>query len=1000
MSIVKETLAMLYLTPASISYLNQFLLSLLIAGYLLVRALRRRLWSRQDVFLLVFFASATVFSGLLFLEASLLPAERLFFIYPQNAVIAVLMIALLQFAYAFPELRPEHKLERRLALLFFCLYALLEAGFAAWRYALLAGNQVEFRLDWMDFGPVLGFFWIIFVFTRSLFQNWNITASRRFALIFLIPFGLSWLNLLNSFALVSMPFYHNSMSVGILFTIFLFALNYLSALPDQTTLMTKVSGFVLTAFLAVLGVIAWLVVPAHVENYTPSIREQISLRFSPTPAGGYLAQSIPFHYETEYGDKLPLTDSPLAQPLFALQGFDFEFFGRPYDEFWISNDGFIGFGQPDRLRYLKDFEYHFSSAPVILALFLDLNPDTSPGGIFLRQDADRLVVTYDRIPAYRRPENLYSFQVILYADHSFEFNFHTLPALEYYPNDRPDANPWATGIKPGISAYAQADLFDSALEIGPQGLIQDHYREFRAYLHTFIWPLALAVLASSLLFGFGLPLLLHFALTRPLEALLRGARAWNAGMLDVRIPVRFNDEIGYLTDSFNRLGGQLDLLVKNLEAQVARRTDELSKANAEMRKLFIAVQQSPSAIIITDPQNIIEYANPASLRSSGYSAAELIGQNPRILKSERTLDQVYDEMWNTLRAGETWRGELCNRKKNGEEYWEYTVIAPIRDEAGELTHYVAVKEDVTARILAEQALKESEKQYRNLFDLESDALFIIRNQDGRILEANRAAVNMYGFSLEELKRMYSQDLSADPQETRIMARPSAAMERALSMPLRMHRRKDEQIFPIEMTIRFITWKGQSVYVAAVRDVTERRERELELRRLVITDPLTGLYNRRHFFEESQKIFNRAKFKTEAIAIFMMDIDHFKRVNDTYGHAVGDVVLREVAQRIERVLRPMDLVARYGGEEFIALLSNMTCDGVCQVADRLLASVGAIPVEADGRQVSVTLSIGIAMFNPEFNSLDEFIEQADQSLYQAKQSGRNRWAVLQRAHEEG
>lgn len=985
---------MLYLTPASISYLNQSLLSLLIAGYLFVRTLRMRQWSRQDVYLLVFFISASVFSGLLFLEASSLPAERLFFVYPQNAVIAILMIALLQFAYAFPEPRPGQRLERRLALAIFVVYMLLEIGFAVWRYTLLPGNRVEFRLNWMDAGPVLGFFWIIFVFMRGLLQTWDISASRRFALIFLIPFGLSWLNLLNSFALVSTPLYHNSMSVGILFTIFLFGLNYLSALPDQTSLMTKVSGYVITVFLAVLGIIAWLVVPAHAEQYSPNIREQTSLRFSPTSAGGYHAQPIPFRYETDFGDKLPITDNLGTHSIMAFQGFDFEFFGQMYDKVWISNDGFISFGEQYRLRYLKDFEYHFSSAPVIMALFLDLNPDSSAGGIFLHRDADRLVVTYDRIPGFRHPEDIYSFQIVLYADDSFELNFHTLPTVVYHPNDRPDANPWATGVKPGFSEYVRSNLFASSVEIGPQGLIQDHYRDFRAYLDAFIRPLALAVLLSSLLFGFGLPLLLHFALTRPLEALLRGARAWNAGMLDVRVPVRFNDEIGYLTASFNRLGGELDVLVKNLESQVARRMDDLSKANDEMRKLFIAVQQSPSAIIITNLDNKIEYANPASILSSGYSVDEMIGQSPRIMKSERTPDQVYDDMWRTLQAGETWRGELCNRKKSGQEYWEYAVIAPIRNEAGELTHYVAVKEDVTARVLAEQALKESEKQYRDLFDLESDALFIIRNQDGLILEANRAAVNLYGFSLEELKQMYSQDLSADPQETRIMPRPSASNDRAFSMPLRMHQRKDGQIFPIEMTIRFITWKGQSVYIAAVRDVTERRERELELRRLVITDPLTGLYNRRHFFDEAQKIFNRAKFKPGDIAIFMMDIDHFKRVNDTYGHATGDVVLREVAQRIEHVLRPRDLVARYGGEEFIALLSNITCNGVCMVADRLLASVGAVPVEADGQQVSVTLSVGIAMFNPEFSSLDEFVEQADQSLYLAKQSGRNRWAAVQ------
>jgi diguanylate cyclase (GGDEF)-like protein len=214
----------------------------------------------------------------------------------------------------------------------------------------------------------------------------------------------------------------------------------------------------------------------------------------------------------------------------------------------------------------------------------------------------------------------------------------------------------------------------------------------------------------------------------------------------------------------------------------------------------------------------------------------------------------------------------------------------------------------------------------------------------------------------------------------------------ISIPLSWHRKRDGTTFPVEITARFITWKGEAVHVAAIRDITERQRFEKELERLAITDSLTGLFNRRHFFAEAEKIFSRSKFAPFELAILMLDIDHFKKVNDTYGHQHGDAVLCEIAQRLRDNLRPTDLLGRYGGEEFVALLIRTPSSGVGPVAERLVTSIREYPIKSNGVTISVTISLGAASLTEKIANLDELLSHADQALYTAKQLGRNRWAA--------
>ncbi len=162
----------------------------------------------------------------------------------------------------------------------------------------------------------------------------------------------------------------------------------------------------------------------------------------------------------------------------------------------------------------------------------------------------------------------------------------------------------------------------------------------------------------------------------------------------------------------------------------------------------------------------------------------------------------------------------------------------------------------------------------------------------------------------------------------------------------------------------------------------------ELQRLAVIDDLTGLYNRRHFFELARLEFERARRYRRALSIIMIDIDHFKDVNDRWGHLVGDQVLRAVAQRCKQSIREMDVIGRYGGEEFALLMPETDVDGARQIAERLREAIGETPIQARGETVSVTISIGLASLGQGYTDLDQLISVADESLYHAKVSGRN------------
>jgi diguanylate cyclase (GGDEF)-like protein len=194
-----------------------------------------------------------------------------------------------------------------------------------------------------------------------------------------------------------------------------------------------------------------------------------------------------------------------------------------------------------------------------------------------------------------------------------------------------------------------------------------------------------------------------------------------------------------------------------------------------------------------------------------------------------------------------------------------------------------------------------------------------------------------------------------------------------------------------------------VMIFAFQDFSPAKQRELSLEQLVSTDTLTGVATRHHFIQRAEEVLRQSERNKQPFALLMLDLDHFKRVNDTHGHPAGDLVLRRVSETFRLSLRPGDICGRLGGEEFAVILSNTDINAAISNAERLRQKINALNITLDsGKSVNPSVSIGGVIFTPmmpddapvdgtrpQSASIENMIEQADQCLYRAKDAGRNR-----------
>ncbi len=347
---------------------------------------------------------------------------------------------------------------------------------------------------------------------------------------------------------------------------------------------------------------------------------------------------------------------------------------------------------------------------------------------------------------------------------------------------------------------------------------------------------------------------------QPLMVTARTGEPQNDVVLGVYKP---DGKLAWLSVSSSALVNEQDGKPYSYMATI-RDITERTELHKSLRQLSAAVEQSPVAVLITDADGLIQYVNPAFTVISGYSAAEVLGQNPRIVHGNGVTPEENDAMWAKLKAGGSWQGTFHNKRKNGTRYWQEAVIAPIFDARGAITHFVGIQQDVTARKEAEDRLE---------FLAQHDALTGLPN---RLLAKDR-------------------------------------MEWA------------------------IAYADRSRCLAA---------------------------------------------------LIYIDIDGFKRINDSLGHAAGDALLKAVAARLQLCIRKTDTICRQGGDEFLLVLPEISdAEVIAAIASSAMEHLTR-PFFVAGKELAVTISLGIAVYPDDGDNWDAIFKKAEIAMYSAKDAGRN------------
>ncbi len=319
---------------------------------------------------------------------------------------------------------------------------------------------------------------------------------------------------------------------------------------------------------------------------------------------------------------------------------------------------------------------------------------------------------------------------------------------------------------------------------------------------------------------------------------------------------------------------------------------------------------------------------------------------------------------------------------------------------------MVVLKDITQECKRERQLKQNEAWFNAILTGITDYALVSLDARGRVAEWNASIGRVTGFSAEAvLGQPFSIFYPADAvTPDRLQDRLREADDNGWSMDDGWRVRADGSRFWGSAMLAPLRFReepaggaverraDEPAYCLVVRDISDKREASEQHRLASACDHLTGLANRRSFFEAAEIELERARRSPRPLSLVLLDVDHFKTVNDTYGHPAGDAVLRNLGEVLTASFRQMDVVARVGGEEFAVLLPSTDLAGATAVANRLREAVEAQTVQVDGATIRYTLSGGVASLGEDMPGLDTLMKKADRALYTAKAAGRNRIAM--------
>lgn len=390
-------------------------------------------------------------------------------------------------------------------------------------------------------------------------------------------------------------------------------------------------------------------------------------------------------------------------------------------------------------------------------------------------------------------------------------------------------------------------------------------------------------------------------------------------------------------------------------------------------------QQPNGMHLLASIEGDIKLANSAWELALGYTPEELIGKNFLELVHEEDRAVTVKEMQNLSKGLKTLYFENRYRHKNG----SYRVIAWSAAAADQDSIICAVGRDISKENAAKQGLFQAAAVFKN-----SGEGILISDEKGLIRDVNAAFSQITGYSRDEAIGQATSLLRSGRHDAEFYKKMWHALKETGTWRGEIwNRRKSGAVFPELLTISKIDGQN-SGFVAIFTDITQLKETEEQLQKLAHYDPLTELPNRYLINERLQQSIRRAQRRSERLAVFFLDIDSFKNINDSLGHLAGDKLLAMTANRLRELLRDDDTVGRIGGDEFLMLLEDINSPDVAtNIAEKIIGALRK-PTILEGRSVSVSASVGISIYPDDGQTAETLMSNADAAMYSAKEQGRN------------
>ncbi len=419
--------------------------------------------------------------------------------------------------------------------------------------------------------------------------------------------------------------------------------------------------------------------------------------------------------------------------------------------------------------------------------------------------------------------------------------------------------------------------------------------------------------------------------------------------------------------------------------------DQFLKTDAGESMMRLVADSVPALIAYYEVGSLLcLFANKRYAEYNGWTPQSIVGKTVR----EAIGAAAYEVMRPYVEAALAGKGSTYTREQtlpDGAKSVIEVNLLPHIDDQQQLRGCFVLINDITGHWRIEQELRHSEERMRKFVEATSEG--ILFHKDLVITDVNQALLRIAGFPRAEVMGRKTLEFIPEDWHQRMIDLLASGTESTYESVI-VH--KDGHQIPVECSARTITVSGERLRLVAIRDVTLQKQTQARIEFLALHDPLTQLPNRAYLKERLENLLALARRRQVAMAVLFIDLDNFKTVNDTLGHHVGDILLGEVAKRVQATVRDSDIVSRLGGDEFVVVLSEIAGSADADlVSQKLLESINGVMV-LEGHKLFLSSSIGISLFPQDGETADDLIRHADSAMYHAKESGRGNFKFFRPA----